>query len=149
MGMSTFSPLMQSPLPLMLVLVLGVASAASEEAAVNAFGEVSTGPNVVVKSATARGLVRKLPTVASILAEHDKTFTDTVTRKFDGESLVYVTPWNSKGYDAAKVCACWRWVPTLVCGKCVGFEQVAAAGGVNTGLPRARVWVGSGCIAAT
>ncbi|TYZ64743.1 hypothetical protein PybrP1_004286 [[Pythium] brassicae (nom. inval.)] len=56
-----------------------------------------------VKSVLARGLVTKKPKVQDILQEHLRFATDTDRKAFSGETLGYVTPWNSRGYAFAKL----------------------------------------------
>lgn len=51
----------------------------------------------------ARGLVQEQLTAQQILAEHDNYAPDTTVRRFNGTTLGFVTPWNSHGYDVAKV----------------------------------------------
>ncbi|XP_048257205.1 chitinase domain-containing protein 1-like isoform X2 [Haliotis rufescens] len=57
-----------------------------------------------VKSVFERGLVKKDITIKDILKEHAVYSLSQVDNKaFGGETLAYVTPWNSHGYDIAKI----------------------------------------------
>lgn len=53
-------------------------------------------------SVVERGLVTTKPSVASILREHAGEEVDTEVKRFAGETLGYVTPWNGRGYDFAR-----------------------------------------------
>ncbi|KDO21360.1 hypothetical protein SPRG_13673 [Saprolegnia parasitica CBS 223.65] len=55
-----------------------------------------------IPSVHARGLVTTAPSVASILTHAQAYAGDVDTKRFAGETLGYVTPWNSHGYDTAK-----------------------------------------------
>ncbi|KAG7398061.1 Chitinase domain-containing protein 1 [Phytophthora boehmeriae] len=55
----------------------------------------------VIPPVFARGLVTSKPKVKRILEEHSRAGTE-LTKNFKGETLGYVTPWNSRGYDWAK-----------------------------------------------
>lgn len=51
-----------------------------------------------------RKLVKENPTAKSIVNQHKKYSTEQASVKnFENPTLVYVTPWNSHGYDMAKV----------------------------------------------
>ncbi|KDO17169.1 hypothetical protein SPRG_17437 [Saprolegnia parasitica CBS 223.65] len=56
----------------------------------------------LIPSVHARGLVTTAPSVASILTHAHAYAGDVDTKRFAGETLGYVTPWNSHGYDTAK-----------------------------------------------
>lgn len=58
----------------------------------------SPGTNV-----TARGLVVENPRTRDIVKLHSLYYKNATEINFQGEVLVYVTPWNSHGYDVAKV----------------------------------------------
>lgn len=49
-----------------------------------------------------RGLVTTKPTAKSILEEHEGLKLDSTVKRFKGEVLGYVTPWNGRGYDMAR-----------------------------------------------
>ncbi|XP_017029375.1 chitinase domain-containing protein 1 [Drosophila kikkawai] len=51
------------------------------------------------------GLVSPEPLAKDILANHRAYFKETGLRRFNGTTLGYVTPWNSHGYDVAKMFA--------------------------------------------
>ncbi|KAH8289912.1 hypothetical protein KR018_002779 [Drosophila ironensis] len=51
------------------------------------------------------GLVSHEPLAKDILTNHRTYFKDTGLRRFNGTTLGYVTPWNSHGYDVAKIFA--------------------------------------------
>ncbi|EDW28854.1 GL18725 [Drosophila persimilis] len=51
------------------------------------------------------GLVSPEPLAKDILAHHRAYHKDTAARRFNGTTLGYVTPWNSHGYDVAKIFA--------------------------------------------
>ncbi|EDV31282.1 uncharacterized protein Dana_GF14623 [Drosophila ananassae] len=51
------------------------------------------------------GLVSPEPLGKDILANHRAYFKETGLRRFNGTTLGYVTPWNSHGYDVAKIFA--------------------------------------------
>ncbi|KAF1331166.1 hypothetical protein FI667_g4563, partial [Globisporangium splendens] len=70
--------------------------------------------HATIPSVLKRGLVTKKPQVQDILKvpqdthvyganEHVRFATDVSTKAFGGETLGYVTPWNSRGYDFAKL----------------------------------------------
>ncbi|XP_034101481.1 chitinase domain-containing protein 1 [Drosophila albomicans] len=50
-------------------------------------------------------LVSSEPLPKDILMHHDAYYKDTALRHFNGTTLGYVTPWNSHGYDVAKIFA--------------------------------------------
>jgi chitinase domain-containing protein 1 len=58
------------------------------------------------KTVYERGLVTEKVTYRSILNENKKYFSDTTIKNFQGTTLVYVTPWNNRGYDVAKIMNC-------------------------------------------
>ncbi|KAH8412653.1 hypothetical protein KR009_004006 [Drosophila setifemur] len=51
------------------------------------------------------GLVNPEPLSKDILTNHKGYFKETGLRRFNGTTLGYVTPWNSHGYDVAKIFA--------------------------------------------
>ncbi|KAH8258549.1 hypothetical protein KR038_005527 [Drosophila bunnanda] len=51
------------------------------------------------------GLVSPEPLAKDILVNHRAYFKETGMRRFNGTTLGYVTPWNSHGYDVAKMFA--------------------------------------------
>jgi len=52
---------------------------------------------------TARGLVVENPRTRDIIKFHSSYYKNLTEVNFDGDILVYVTPWNSHGYDVAKI----------------------------------------------
>ncbi|KAF0683327.1 Aste57867_24620 [Aphanomyces stellatus] len=56
-----------------------------------------------VPSVIERALVERTPTFTSILKEETRYGSDTHVKRFVGETLGYVTPWNNHGYDTAKL----------------------------------------------
>jgi len=50
-----------------------------------------------------RGLVREHPTYSSIIAENKKYCSLVDEKHFASETLGFVTPWNNRGYDIAKI----------------------------------------------
>uniref|UniRef100_A0A453F2G6 Chitinase domain-containing protein 1 n=1 Tax=Aegilops tauschii subsp. strangulata TaxID=200361 RepID=A0A453F2G6_AEGTS len=50
-----------------------------------------------------RGLVKRQVSAGEILAEHARVSENRSRRHFPNPVLAYVTPWNSKGYDMAKL----------------------------------------------
>ncbi|OQR90860.1 chitinase domain-containing protein 1 [Achlya hypogyna] len=50
-----------------------------------------------------RGLVTASPTASSILKHANHFDGNTAIKRFSGETLGYVTPWNKHGYDTAKI----------------------------------------------
>ncbi|KAM7429736.1 Chitinase domain-containing protein 1 [Porites harrisoni] len=50
-----------------------------------------------------RGLVVENPKTRDIIKFHSSYYKNTTEVNFEGEVLVYVTPWNSHGYDIAKI----------------------------------------------
>jgi len=52
---------------------------------------------------TARGLVVENPRTRDIIKFHSSYYKNVSEIHFDGDVLVYVTPWNSHGYDVAKI----------------------------------------------
>ncbi|EQC35169.1 hypothetical protein SDRG_07401 [Saprolegnia diclina VS20] len=56
----------------------------------------------LIPSVHTRGLVTTTPSVASILTHAQAYAGDVDTKRFAGETLGYVTPWNNHGYDMAK-----------------------------------------------
>jgi chitinase domain-containing protein 1 len=69
------------------------------EAACDAAGECAA---AVPTSVLERGLVTTKPSVVSVLREHEGQPVDAKTKRFTGEALGYVTPWNGRGYDFAR-----------------------------------------------
>lgn len=69
------------------------------EAACDAAGECAAAPPTSVLE---RELVTTKPTAASILREHAGRPADAAAKRFTGEALGYVTPWNGRGYDFAR-----------------------------------------------
>ncbi|XP_017047737.1 chitinase domain-containing protein 1 [Drosophila ficusphila] len=51
------------------------------------------------------GLVNREPLAKDIVFNHRGYFKETGLRRFNGTTLGYVTPWNSHGYDVAKIFA--------------------------------------------
>ncbi|XP_016982105.1 chitinase domain-containing protein 1 [Drosophila rhopaloa] len=51
------------------------------------------------------GLVNPEPLAKDIVANHRGYFKESGLRRFNGTTLGYVTPWNSHGYDVAKIFA--------------------------------------------
>jgi len=51
-----------------------------------------------------RNLVESEPLASDIVAEAHTYYRDTRLKNFNGTVLGYVTPWNSHGYDVAKIC---------------------------------------------
>ncbi|EDW52089.1 chitinase domain-containing protein 1 [Drosophila sechellia] len=51
------------------------------------------------------GLVSPEPLAKDIVSNHRGYFKETGLRRFNGTTLGYVTPWNSHGYDVAKIFA--------------------------------------------
>ncbi|XP_043673684.1 chitinase domain-containing protein 1 [Vespula pensylvanica] len=62
--------------------------------------EIQKGP--VNKDIFQRNLVIKDITITDIIRESRTYYTDTKRRKFSGEILGYITPWNSNGYEISK-----------------------------------------------
>ncbi|PFX18879.1 Chitinase domain-containing protein 1 [Stylophora pistillata] len=52
---------------------------------------------------TARGLVVENPKTRDIIKFHSSYYKNVSEINFSGDVLVYVTPWNSHGYDVAKI----------------------------------------------
>ncbi|VVB06872.1 unnamed protein product [Arabis nemorensis] len=50
-----------------------------------------------------KGIVKTDISFQEILTEHSKTSVNSSTRHYDYPVLAYITPWNSKGYDIAKI----------------------------------------------
>ncbi|XP_010427871.1 PREDICTED: chitinase domain-containing protein 1-like isoform X1 [Camelina sativa] len=50
-----------------------------------------------------RGIVKTNISFQEILTEHSKATENSTTRHYDYPVLAYITPWNSKGYDMAKI----------------------------------------------
>ena len=71
---------------LLVVVIVGVVSAA----------QVDDG----TPSVTDRGLVSPSVSFGDVLTEHNQHGTDVDTKRFPGETLAYVTPWNGR------TCAC-------------------------------------------
>ncbi|KAK4874178.1 hypothetical protein RN001_013538 [Aquatica leii] len=55
------------------------------------------------KNVIDRNLITTTPSAAEILNNHQLYYKDTKDTNFDGIVLGYVTPWNSHGYDVAKI----------------------------------------------
>ncbi|KAM0912691.1 hypothetical protein ACQ4PT_012656 [Festuca glaucescens] len=60
-------------------------------------------PRTTPISVYERGLVKREVSADEILAEHDRVSENRSLRNFPNPVLAYVTPWNSKGYDMAKL----------------------------------------------
>ncbi|KAM0907108.1 hypothetical protein ACQ4PT_016356 [Festuca glaucescens] len=60
-------------------------------------------PRTTPISVYERGLVKREVSADEILAEHDRVSENRSLRHFPNPVLAYVTPWNSKGYDMAKL----------------------------------------------
>eukprot|EP01132_Coremiostelium_polycephalum_P007944 gene7944-9774_t len=60
----------------------------------------------IKKDVVKRNLVRENIKPTSILQNHFKYCKDTQKRKFKGNVLGYITPWNSKGYKIAELFKC-------------------------------------------
>eukprot|EP00904_Undaria_pinnatifida_P009081 jgi/Undpi1/5302/HiC_scaffold_2.g00583.m1 len=56
----------------------------------------------VEHSVEERRLVTKAVSAASVLREHQAWHSEEGTKRFSGETLGYVTPWNGRGYDFAR-----------------------------------------------
>ncbi|XP_062215375.1 uncharacterized protein LOC133915956 [Phragmites australis] len=60
-------------------------------------------PETTALSVYERGLVKRDVSVREILSEHARVSDNQSRRHFPNPVLAYVTPWNSKGYDVAKI----------------------------------------------
>ncbi|RLN87810.1 hypothetical protein BBJ28_00011733, partial [Nothophytophthora sp. Chile5] len=65
-------------------------------------GATAFDPREGVPSVWTRGLVTSKPKARSIVQEHARAATKK-EKRFSGETLGYVTPWNNRGYDWAKL----------------------------------------------
>uniref|UniRef100_A0A0D9YBS9 Chitinase domain-containing protein 1 n=1 Tax=Oryza glumipatula TaxID=40148 RepID=A0A0D9YBS9_9ORYZ len=97
---SRFRPSLLAPLLLLLLLLI--------LAALHFSGRLSlprpqAPPQRTRLSVHERGLVRRDVSASEILAEHATVSENRSRRHFRNPVLAYVTPWNSKGYDMAKL----------------------------------------------
>ncbi|KAI4503533.1 hypothetical protein M0802_000936 [Mischocyttarus mexicanus] len=65
-------------------------------------GKIDTQKGPVNKDVFQRFLVTKDPKAIDIIRESGTYYSDTKRRRFSGEVLGYITPWNSNGYDISK-----------------------------------------------
>jgi hypothetical protein len=114
---------------LALVCPMRVAGVEVEVGATGSVMVPTMAEHAVAKNVYGRGLVRE-KFEAEAVVEHHQRFHKAVVRKFNGESLVYVTPWNNHGYDTAKVFA------GALCG--VGNLPIAAARTRSVAAARCR-----------
>lgn len=61
---------------------------------------INVGP--VEQSVFVRDLLSEQPTVKEIIEEGNTYWQNTSARRFNGQTLGFVTPWNNHGYDVAK-----------------------------------------------
>ncbi|CAM9893673.1 unnamed protein product, partial [Laminaria digitata] len=85
----------------------GEASSSSPPASRGRVASVRDGGTVakegpVQLSVVERGLVTPGVSAGSILREHQAWHAEEGTKRFPGETLGYVTPWNGRGYDFAR-----------------------------------------------
>ncbi|ETV98329.1 hypothetical protein, variant 1 [Aphanomyces invadans] len=85
----------------LLVLLAALSSPCASEDTCDALGE--TNSCTFVRSVFERDLLQRTPSYQSILQEEKRHSSDVDTKRFAGETLGYVTPWNNHGYDTAKL----------------------------------------------
>ncbi|ETV72881.1 hypothetical protein, variant 3 [Aphanomyces astaci] len=98
-----------------------------------------------------RGLLQRTPSYDSILQEEKQYGSDVLTKRFHGDTLGYVTPWNNHGYNTAKlfrskftyIAPVWYQIrhndkrkPALTGGHDVDLEWMTAVRGDDTSGPQ-------------
>ena len=99
----------KSFLPLLLIVNIFIQQSS---ATLSEGDRVSKNPTVIEKSKPTsqsleeRGLITKTPKIKDVIRENEAYTTSEVSiKKFNGSNLAYITPWNSRGYDIAKIFA--------------------------------------------